>query len=134
MSPLYKAEKKLFWLWGSWYSNRPARTHGFNAKIGFEKYVRSAKILPKKGPKLAFQTKQVKFDTFWLISRDSVHIFQNLISLTNLTKLINPIHPKYLICLLSKGFKNAEIFKTSQIYSPSLLALTIHKRWIENKC
>ena len=31
----FKCKKKLFRLWGSWYSNRPARTHGFNAKIGF---------------------------------------------------------------------------------------------------
>ena len=71
------SEKKLFGLQGSWYSNRPARTHGFNAKIGFEKYVPSPKILPKKCPKSAFQTKPAKFDTFWPISRDSMHIFQN---------------------------------------------------------
>ena len=77
MSPLYKAEKKLFRLWGSWYSNRPAWTHDFNAKIGFEKYAPSPKISSKKCPKLAFQTKPAKFDTFWPISRDSVHIFQN---------------------------------------------------------
>ena len=74
---LYKWKKKLFGLWGSWYSNRAARTHGSNAKIGFEKYAPSPKILPKKCPKSAFQTKPAKFDTFWPISRDSVHIFQN---------------------------------------------------------
>ena len=72
---LYKWEK-LFGLWGSWYSNRGVRTHGSNAKIGFEKYAPSPKILPKKCPKSALQTKPAKFDTFW-ISRDSVHIFQN---------------------------------------------------------
>ena len=60
----FKGEKKLFRLWGSWYSNRPARTHGFNAKIGFEKYVPSPKILPKKCRKSAFQTKPAKFGTF----------------------------------------------------------------------
>ena len=76
MSPLYKAEKKLFQLWGAWYSNWQARTHGFNAKIGFEKYAPSPKILTKKCQKSAYQTKPQKFDTFWLLSRDSVHIFQ----------------------------------------------------------
>ena len=35
------------------------------------------KILPKKCTKSAFQTKPAKFDTFWPISQDSVHIFQN---------------------------------------------------------
>ena len=40
------SEKKLFGLWGSWYSNRPAGTHRSNTKIGFEKYVPSPKILP----------------------------------------------------------------------------------------
>ena len=74
---LYKWKKKSFGLWGSWYSNRPAQTHGFNAKIVFEKYAPSPKILPKKCPKSAFQTKPAKFDTFWPISQDSVHIFQN---------------------------------------------------------
>ena len=75
--PLYKWKKKLFGLWGSWYSNWPAWTHGFNAKIGFKKYAPSPKILPKKCTKSAFQTKPTKFDTFWLISQDSVHIFSN---------------------------------------------------------
>ena len=32
----FKGEKKLFRLWGSRYSNRPAWTHNFNANIGFE--------------------------------------------------------------------------------------------------
>ena len=36
----------MFRLWGTGYS-----------KIGFKKYARSAKILPKKCPKSAFQTK-----------------------------------------------------------------------------
>ena len=36
-----KGEFFFFRLWGSWYSNRPAWTHGFNAKIGFEKYALS---------------------------------------------------------------------------------------------
>ena len=38
----------MFGLGGSWYSNRPARTHGFNAKIGFEKYATSPEISAKK--------------------------------------------------------------------------------------
>ena len=76
-APFIRLKKKLFRLWGSWYSNRPARTHGFNAKIGFEKYVTSPEILAKKCPKSAFQTKPAKFGTYWPISRDSLHIFQN---------------------------------------------------------
>ena len=33
--------KKSFGLLGSWYSNRPAQSHRFNAKIGFVKYAPS---------------------------------------------------------------------------------------------
>ena len=58
----FKVEKKNCPDYG--YSNRPAWTHGFNAKIGFEKYAPSPKILSKKCPKSAFQTKPAKFDTF----------------------------------------------------------------------
>ena len=76
LTPLL-VEKKLFGLWGSWYSNQAARTHGFNTKIGYEKYALSPKILRKKYPKSVFQTKPAIFDTFWPLSRDSVHIFQN---------------------------------------------------------
>ena len=43
----FLVKKKLFVLWGSWYSNRPARTHDFNAKIGFEKNAPSPEISPK---------------------------------------------------------------------------------------
>ena len=74
---LYKWKKICSDYRVSWYSNRPAQSHGFNPKIGFEKYVPSPKSLPKKCPKSAFQTKPTKFDTFLPISRDSVHIFQN---------------------------------------------------------
>ena len=63
-----KGGKKLFRLWGSWYSNRPAWPNDFNTEIGFEKYAASPKILPKKCLKSAFQTKPAKFDTFWSIS------------------------------------------------------------------
>ena len=56
------------------FNSTVAQTHGFNAKIGFEKYAPRPKILSKKCQKSAFQTKPAKFDTFWLISRDSVHI------------------------------------------------------------
>ena len=73
----FKGEKKIFRLWGSWYSNRPAWTHEFNAKIGFEKCAPSPEISAKMCPKSAFYTKPAKFDTFWPISRDSMHIFQN---------------------------------------------------------
>ena len=70
-------KNKLFRLWGSWYSNRPAWTHGFNAKIGFEKFAPSPKILAKKSQKSVFQTKPAKFDTFWPIPLASVNIFEN---------------------------------------------------------
>ena len=52
-------------------------THGFNTKIGFEKYAPSPKKLPKNCQKSAFQTKPAKLDTFWPISRYSLHTFQN---------------------------------------------------------
>ena len=54
-----------------------SQSHGFNAKIGFEKYAPSPMLLQNNCPKSAFQTKPSKFDTFLPISRDSVHIFQN---------------------------------------------------------
>ena len=76
---------------GSWYLNRPARTHGFNAKIGFEKYAPRPNILSKKCRKSAFQTKPAKLDTFWLISRDSVHISKNRESEPVNLNTINPI-------------------------------------------
>ena len=53
------------------------KSHDFKAKIGFEKYAPSPKLLRKNCPKSAFQTKPSKFDTFSPISWDSVHIFQN---------------------------------------------------------
>ena len=37
----------FFGLWGLWYSNRPARTHSLNAKIGFEKFAPSPEISAK---------------------------------------------------------------------------------------
>ena len=55
--PLYKSEKKFFRLWGLWYSKRPAWTHGFNAKIGFEKYAPIPEILSKTSQKSGRQTK-----------------------------------------------------------------------------
>ena len=77
MSDPYKGEKKLFRLQGSWSSKRPARTHGFNAKIGFEKYAPGPEILSKMCQKSGRQTKPANFGTFWSIFRDPVHIFQN---------------------------------------------------------
>ena len=75
MTPL-NLRKKMFGLQSSWYSNRPARTHDFNATIGFKKDAPSPEISPKKRPKLDFQTKPANFDIFWLIFRDLVHIFK----------------------------------------------------------
>ena len=72
----FKGEKKLFPLWGSWYSNRPAWTHGFNAKIGFEKYAPGPEILTKMCQNLGCQTKPAYFETFWPLSQDSVQIFK----------------------------------------------------------
>ena len=46
-SSFYKWEKSSFRLLGSWYSNRPAQSHGFNAEIGFEKYAASPEISVK---------------------------------------------------------------------------------------
>ena len=70
-------KKKLFRLWGSWYSNRPAWAHGFNAKIGFEKYAPSPEISAKMCQILLVWFGRPILDTFLIISWDSVHIFQN---------------------------------------------------------
>ena len=70
------SEKKWFGLWGSWYSNRPARTHDFNAKIGFEKNAPSPEISPKMCQFLLVWFGTAILGTFLVISRDSVHIFQ----------------------------------------------------------
>ena len=55
--PYIGPEKKIFQLWGLWYSKRPAWTHGFNAKIGFEKYAPGPEILSKTSQKSGRQTK-----------------------------------------------------------------------------
>ena len=76
LTPL-KVRKKLFRLWGSWYSNRPTWTHGFSAKIIFEKYATSPEISSKMCPILLVWFGRPILDTFLVISWDSVHIFQN---------------------------------------------------------
>ena len=43
----FVSEKKMFRLQGSWYSNRAARTRGFNAKIGFENMHRDPRYYQK---------------------------------------------------------------------------------------
>ena len=73
----FKDEKKLFWLWGSCYSNWPAWTHDFNAKIGFEKHAERPEILAKMCKILVVWFGRLIFDTFLVISWDSVHVFQN---------------------------------------------------------
>ena len=45
------------------YSNRPARTHGFNAKIGFEKYAPSPEISAKMCQNLQVWFRRLIFDT-----------------------------------------------------------------------
>ena len=64
-------------LWGSWYSNWPAWTHGFNAKIGLEKSAPSPEISVKMCQILVVWFGRPIFDTFLLISSDSLHTFQN---------------------------------------------------------
>ena len=64
-------------LWGSWYSNRAARTQGFNAKIGFEKYAPSPEILAKMCQILLVWFARPILDTFLVISWDPMYIFQN---------------------------------------------------------
>ena len=49
----------------------------FYEKIGFEKYASDPEILVKMYQNLTRQTKPSNFDTFWPISRDRKHIFQN---------------------------------------------------------
>ena len=74
--PLYKSKKKKFRLWASWYSKRLAWAHGFNTKIGFEKYEPGSEILAKMSQNLKVWFGDLIFGTFCLISRDQVHIFQ----------------------------------------------------------
>ena len=77
ISALYNSKKISFRLWGSWYSKRPAWAHGFNTKIGFEKYAPGPEILNNLCRNSGSQTKPSYFGTFWSISLDPVHIFQN---------------------------------------------------------
>ena len=72
-----KGKKKLFRLWGSWYSNRPAQANGYNAKIGFEKYAPSPEISAKMCQILLVWFGRPILDTFLIISWDSLYIFQN---------------------------------------------------------
>ena len=67
----------MFRLWGSRYSNQTAWTHDFNAKIEFEKYAPSPEISVKMCQILVVWCGRRIFDTFLLISWDSLHIFQN---------------------------------------------------------
>ena len=57
--------------------HRPAWTHSFNAKIGFEKYEPRLEISVKMYQVLLVWFGKPIFDTFMLISWDSVHVFQN---------------------------------------------------------
>ena len=50
--------------------------------------------ITKKGPKLAFQTKPAKFDTFWSISPDSVHIALKLWLQVSRFEYHEPHNPK----------------------------------------
>ena len=77
ISALYNSKNFLFRLWGSWYSKRPAWAHGFNAKIGFEKYAPGPEILTKTSQNMKVWFGYLNFGTNCLISLDPVHIFQN---------------------------------------------------------
>ena len=70
-------EKEIVGLKGSWYSNQPAQTCGFNANIGFEKSAMDPEILAKTSQNMQVWFGDNNFGTFWLISQDQVHIFQN---------------------------------------------------------
>ena len=70
-------EKELFLLQGSWYSNRPAQSHGFNAKIGDEKYAPRPKISAKMCQILMVCFGMPILDSFFVITCDSARIFQN---------------------------------------------------------
>merc|ERR1712105_506100 len=59
------------------YSNQPSQSHGFNAKIDFEKYVPSPEISAKMCQILLVWFGRPILDTFLVISWDSLHIFQN---------------------------------------------------------
>ena len=67
----------MFRLWVSWYSNRPAWTHGFNAKMGFEKYAPSPEISAKMCQILLVWFGRPIFNTFLVISWDPMQICQN---------------------------------------------------------
>ena len=68
------SEKEIVQIMGFMILKSTGSDSRFQPKMGF---ILSPKILPKKCQKLVYQTKPAKFDTFWPISRDSVHIFQN---------------------------------------------------------
>ena len=99
-SRLYISKIILFRLEGSWYSKWPAWDHGFNAKIGFEKYAMSPKIFTKMCQNSGRQTKPGYFETFWQISQDLVHIFSNRFLSSNrelkpvVLSTMNPINEK----------------------------------------
>ena len=48
-----------------------------NAKIGFKKYGKGPKILAKTSQNMKVWFCELYFGTFWLISWDLVHVFQN---------------------------------------------------------
>ena len=75
--PLYNSKKKLFRLWASWYSKRPAWAHGFNAKNGFEKNASGPEILAKKSQNNEVWFGDLNFGTFWPISWDPMRFFRN---------------------------------------------------------
>ena len=72
---LYNSKIIFFFLWRSWYSKRPARAHGLNAKIGFKNKAPSPKILAKTSENMQVWFGDLNFGSFWLISKDSVLCF-----------------------------------------------------------
>ena len=76
-SRLYISKIILFCLEGSWYSKRPAWAHGLKSKNGFKKCATGPEIFAKTSQNMPVWFGDLNFGTFWWISRDSLHIFQN---------------------------------------------------------
>ena len=70
----YNWKKKSFHR--SWYLKWPAWAHGFNPKISIKKCAPGPEILAKMSKIMQVWFGSLIFSTFWLISQDSMYIFQ----------------------------------------------------------
>ena len=115
------SEKKLFGLWGSWYSNRPARTHDFNAKISFKKMHRDLRYHPKCVNFCWFGLVERFWALFWNVFLESIDIF--LIAYTGKIQPKLPIFscgkyppPSISLKILRFLCRSFHCFSLSQIY------------------